>query len=107
MNNEARAVTDPLHNTIYLLQGLCKEEESLNTDEIYDDAATVIMKPAMLIQSSEGEQTIFYYFRSVGWHNTMLITVENSNNRWEAFQCIRNPSNEQLSEIMKKGRQLI
>src|SRR5688572_23081645 len=107
MKSEARVVTDPLQNTVYLLQGLCKEEESLNNEEIYDDAATVIMKPAMMIQSREGEQTVFYYFRSVGWHNTMLITVENTNNRWEAFQCIRNPSNEQLSEIMKKGRQLI
>jgi hypothetical protein len=103
MPNEV-ITTDPLGKTIHLLPAdLFTETE---TSEIYDDATTVIRKPAILIEVKEKDETLYYYFRSVGWNNTLLITVRFNNNRWEAFHYVKNPSNQMLSSVLRKGKQL-
>lgn len=106
MKHEVRFITDPLGNTIQLPCECGTNAEETDHDK-YDDAATVILKPAMMIQVKEGKQEIMYYFRSVGWHKTMLIIVNYKLGKWEHTKCIFDPSNEMLSEIMKKGTQLI
>lgn len=105
MANEIMRVTDPLGKTIFLLPGLCADENE--EQEIYDDATTVIEKPAMLIESRQNDETSLYYFRSVGWHNTLLITVKLKEGRWEACECKKNPSSQDLSALLKKGKQII
>jgi len=106
MNNDVRIITDPLGNNIYLPHecGVIRNEEA---NENYDDASTVIMKPAMLFRVEDGTTETLFYFRSVGWHKTMLIIVKYQESKWKSTQCMMNPPNEMLSEIMKDGRQLI
>jgi hypothetical protein len=104
MANEVTAI-DPLGKTIYLLPGIFFTENK--EQEIYDDAAMVIKKPAMLIEVKEKNEAQFYYIRSVGWNNTLLLTVRLNNNRWEAYNCIKNPPGEMLATVLKKGKQII
>ena len=104
MPNEV-AVIDPLGKTIYLLpEILFKENEA---EEIYDDATAVVKKPALLMETHENNTTQLYYFRSIGPIKTLLIIAKQNNDRWEAYGCIKNPSRETLSELLKKGKQLI
>ena len=102
---EEVAVTDPLGKTIFLLPAIFFAKNE--AEEIYDDATAVIERPAMLVEVKESTTTQFYYFRSVGWKKTLLIVASWNINRWEAHDCIKNPSSTFLSELLKKGKQLI
>jgi hypothetical protein len=104
MANEARAVTDPLGNAVFLLDDLSKFTAK---GGIYDDATTVITKPALVIETIEDNEKEMHYFRSIGWDHTMLITVHFRNNRWEASSYLRDPPNDMLAVILKKGKQLL
>jgi hypothetical protein len=104
MPNEV-AVIDPLGKTIHLLHGVLFSENE--AEGIYDDAAAVIEKPALLVEVHDNNVTELYYFRSIGWNKTLLIIARWNNDRWEADHYIKNPSSETLSAILKKGNQLI
>lgn len=104
MPNEV-AVIDPLGQTVYLLPEILFSENE--AEEIYDDATAVVRKPALMAEIHENNTTQFYYFRSVGPDKTLLIITRQHNNRWEAYNCIKNPSRETLSELLKRGKQLI
>jgi len=99
------AVIDPLGKTIFLLPAIFFDENE--AEEIYDDATAVIKKPAMLFEVQENNATQFYYFRSIGWKKTLLIMTTWGNDRWEAHDCIKNPSSKLLGHLLKKGKQLI
>jgi hypothetical protein len=86
MANEVTTI-DPLGKTIHLLPAILFPDNKAG--EIYDDAATVIQKPAILIEANENNETEYHYFRSVGWNNTLLITVRFKNGRWEAYKCVK------------------
>lgn len=105
MANEVMSVIDPLGRTVFLLPGIAMDKNE--EQGIFDGAVTVIQKPAMLIEVSENDETEFYYFRSVGWNYTMLIKVQFKNGRWEAYHCIKNPSNKELTQILKRGKQIL
>ncbi len=105
MANEEIKVLDPLGKTIYLPLGICDKEDT--QQDIYDDVQTVIQKPAILIEVTENSENYFYYFRSIGWNQTLLITVHLRNSQWEAVHCQKNPSTRELSFILKKGKQII
>lgn len=104
MINEVIA-KDPFGKIIHLSPGMIFTKN--DPDEIYDDAATVIKKPAIIIEVKENDESQLYYFRSVGWNNTLLITAKFNNGRWEAYECLKNPSSEVLSAVLKKGKQLL
>lgn len=104
MANEVVAL-DPFGKTIHLLPAVSIIENE--AAEIFDDAATVIEKPALVIEVTENNETQLYYFRSVGWNNTLLITVRHTNNRWEAYNFIKNASSQFLLSVLKKGRQIL
>jgi len=107
MTNED-PVVDPLGKKIYLIPEICISENELHEEEeIYDDIATVIKKPALIIEVTKDKETEFYYFRSVGWENTLLINVHYHNDRWEAYECKKNPDSNELSTLIKKGKQLL
>ncbi|MGZ5190517.1 MAG: hypothetical protein ACXWCZ_05820 [Flavisolibacter sp.] len=106
MANEVMSVVDPFGNTIFLLEGICVENEESDA-EIYDTAVNVIQKPAMVIEVEKENSFQHYYFRSIGWHNTMLISVLFSDGKWVSDKCIRNPSNEELSALLKMGKQIL
>jgi hypothetical protein len=103
MTNEVFAM-DPFGKTIHLLPEIFFIESE--AQEIYDDVTTVIKKPAIIIEVKENNETQFYYFRSIGWRNTLLIKARLNNDRWEAYDCIRNPSSEILLSFLKRGKQI-
>ena len=107
MTNEAKPVKDPLGKIIFLLHGICEDGDETPETVSFDFAVAVISKPALVYESQEGDARFLYYFRSVDWHNTMLIVVQFHNDRWESLKCIKNPSVEELTGIMKKGNQLL
>jgi hypothetical protein len=96
---------DPFGKMIHLSPGMILAGN--DPDEIYDDAATVIKKPAIIIEVKEDNETQLYYFRSIGWNSTLLIAAKLNNGRWEAYECLKNPSSEILSAVLKKGNQLL
>ena len=100
-----RSVIGALRRTIHLLSGIRidKNEEM----GIYDEVSTVVQEPAILIELNENNKTDFCYFRSIGWHQTMLIKAQFRNERWEAFYFLRNPSNKKLSAVIKRGKQIL
>jgi hypothetical protein len=106
MPNESRIVTDPFNNRIYLISGICDSING-NSSEIYEEVSRVIEKPAICVEVKQNKTNELYYYRSIDWHHTILITVHYHNERWETSNCEKNPSNEKLSGILKKGRQLI
>lgn len=105
MANEVTKVLDPLGKTVYLSVNICAHKNEGH--EIYDDAATVIRKPAVLVEAKENDEIKFYYYRSVGWNNTLLIAVHSRGDHWEAYNCMKNPSSKELALILKKGKQII
>ena len=106
MTNEVMPVKDPLGQTIFILHGIALPNEQDNP-EILDDAATVIRKPALLIETDMDGHRELHYFRSVGWHNTMLLTVHFFNGRWETIRCVNNPSSIELAHLLQSGKQLL
>src|SRR5690349_19344786 len=106
MANEVMSVIDPLGNTIHLLEGICFENEEPDPG-IYDIAVDVIQRPAMVIKVETDNSTRQFYYRSIEWHNTMLISVLYKNGKWVSDRCIRNPSNEELSTLLRTGKQLL
>lgn len=103
MANEVVA-QDPFGKQIHLLTKFSFTETE--SAEVYDDAATVIKKPAIIIEVIENNATQLYYFRSVGWNSTLLIAVRFNNGQWEAFDLVKNPTSEMLLDILKKGKQI-
>src|SRR3954469_13325904 len=106
MNNEARKVVDPLGNTVVILPGTGMGGKALQDPDIFDDIPTVIQRPAMMIDVREPERAL-YYFRSIGWNSTILLATRQLDDHWEIFECIKNPPNETLSDLMRKGTQVL
>lgn len=105
MAHVSRIETDPLGHrisveAIHLPSGNAAYS---NPDEVISQ---VIRKPAMLIKVS-GTAEELYFFRSVSWSHTLLIGAERKGECWTAFSCVQDPSSAQLSELLKKGKQLI
>jgi hypothetical protein len=105
MANEESTATDPFGKTVFLLDGI--DVSTPISPEFSEALRMVIRKPALLVEVTENEQKHYYYFRSIEWHLTMLILVGFNNNRWETIRYTKNPANEELSQILKRGRQLI
>ncbi|HUR11062.1 MAG TPA: hypothetical protein VM012_06820 [Flavitalea sp.] len=105
MAKERGNISDPFGNHVYLLPGLCAHDSKEDEVGMYDDATTVISKPAMVIEIKSEKE--LHYFRSIGWHRTMLVMARKATDGWEAYRCITNPSNEEISALLKKGKQII
>lgn len=106
-NGGLTIITDPLGNRVKLPDNLCATERLKQEGEVYDDLTTVITKPAILIELSGSDPLQLYYYRSIGWNHTLLISVRRAGTEWEAFECRRNPEFAVLSDLLRNGKQLI
>jgi predicted 2-oxoglutarate/Fe(II)-dependent dioxygenase YbiX len=106
MANEDKVVTDPRGNHVLFTDRLCQLKDFEKDPESYDEFTMVIEKPAVMIEVTAPTATLYYY-RSVGWNNFVLIAARRSNEQWEAIECSKNPSPALLSELLKKGTQVI
>ena len=107
MANEARIITDPLGNLVRIAPTLCDIGPLPVHYETFDDLFDVIRRPVMLIELSDSPILQLCYYRSIGWDTTLLIITKKTDDEWEAFRCIHNPSPVTVSDLLKKGRQLI
>jgi hypothetical protein len=103
MPDELTAI-DPLGRTVYLPADFATDS---NPNGVIDDVTAVIIRPAVLIEVKEKEETEYYYFRSVGWNKALLIITQLHNNRWEAYKFVWNPTAEMMSNVLGKGKQVV
>ena len=107
MTNEVVYIEDPLGHMISLTKEIChKDIEGINALDLYDDLSSVIKNPAFLIEKNSGLKKM-YYFRPIGWQLSILIKVNYTKEGWEAYQCILNPSDAYIVELLQKGKQII
>lgn len=98
---------DPLGNKIILPDNICDENGAfIQTEDIYDDVASVIQKPAMAFEVQDANIQN-YYFRSVGWEHCLLISAIKENGHFKAYDCLKNPSPEKIRKLFRIGRRLI
>jgi len=107
MANEERIITDPLGNQVRIEPSLCDAGLQPTHSDTYDDPFDVIRRPIMLIELSDSPTPQLCYYRSIGWDTTLLIMAKKMDDEWEAYRCIKNPSPETVTDLLKKGRQLI
>ena len=103
MKNDILRIRDPLGNQIYLPEQLGILKVEGNPGDIYDDVASVIKSPAMIIKRDLEDGFELNYFRSVGWKMTLLIIAIFEDNKWRAIQCVQNPNSDQLTKLMAEG----
>jgi hypothetical protein len=77
------------------------------SEEEYDDITAVIQHPALLIELTTNPIPELYYYRYIGSDNTILIAARKEEDHWEAFKCVKNPQSGFLSDLLKRGRQII
>lgn len=106
MTDEVVYIEDPVGNRISLAKKLCCiGDEEMGENDLYDDLYSVIKKPALLIQTDVPSE--LNYYRSIGWQFSVLIKAKWNINNWEAYQCIINPSDNDIVALMKTGKQII
>jgi hypothetical protein len=107
MTEEVVYINDPLGRKICIRKKLCSQEiEQIASLDLYDDFYTVLSKPAMLIETSDTPKELVY-FRSIGWHFSVLIKVKCIGHSWEAYTCMFNPPDGDIVELLKAGKQII
>jgi hypothetical protein len=107
MTGEVVYIDDPLGRKICMAGNLCSlANKEINSLDLYDDLSSVIKNPALLIQTSDIPPD-FFYFRSIGWNLSVLIRVKFLNHFWQAYKCTINPSDADIVELLKNGKQLI
>ncbi len=107
MTEDMVYTTDPFGRMVYFTKELCKlKKEELDSEDLHDDLFSVIKKPAIIIETSDSPKE-FLYFRSIGWQLSVLLHVKFKNKFWEAYKCIINPSDSDIVELLKKGKQIL
>jgi hypothetical protein len=79
-------------------------------NEVSDTKTELVLalkEPALLVEVNNPEEKEHYYYRSVNWHLTLLLTSRFQYNRWEVTGGTWNPSSNLLSDILKKGKRLV
>jgi hypothetical protein len=107
MANEERIITDPLGNQVRISPSLCDVGLQATHYETFDDALDVIRRPIMVIELTDSPTLQLCYYRSISWDTTLLIMTKKTDDEWEAYRCIKNATPQTISELLKKGNQLI
>jgi hypothetical protein len=107
MSDEVYYIDDPVGHTVCLTQSLLsRADDSTLHLQPYDSLISVILHPALLIKVEKETPELFYY-RSIDWQLSILIQTKPTLDCWMAYKCVVNPSDKEMVEIMKQGRQII
>jgi hypothetical protein len=104
--HQPRIETDPFGHQI-IVESLDLSASSVAFPEPHTAISDAIRKPALLIEINGSSQPKLYFFRSVNWNHTLLIGAHLKGDEWKTFTYVQDPSNAELSELLKKGKQLI
>jgi len=102
MAGESVIVSDSLGNVIYFSSAYLAQLE----EKLRDDIVTALQKPALIIEENI-EHRLLHYYRSVDWHETLLVTAFAANHHLEPLSFQHNPSPDFLASLLKNGRQLL
>jgi len=106
MATEDMILTDPLGHSIWLSQTILTLIAEQLISEVYGDIAAIIQKPALIIETVQESGLELHFFRSVGWHTTVLLSAKKAGDLWTAYHCLKNPSSACLHNLLRKGRQV-
>lgn len=107
MTEEVIYINDPLGRKISIAKNLCcLEHTEIDSLDLLDDLFSVIKKPALLIEMANPFKE-YLYFRSIGWHLSVLIHVKTVQEFLHAYKCSINPSDADIVELLKRGKQII
>ena len=107
MTQEVIYIDDPLGRKICIEKNLCAGAiEEIEANDLFDDFMSVIKKPAILIQTTDTPSE-YLYFRTLGWYFSVLLKVKSTNGFWKAYKCTINPSDADIVELLKTGKQII
>jgi len=107
MTKEVIYIDDPLGRKICVEKNLCSEAmEEIEANDLFDDFMSVIKKPAILIQTTDTPPE-YLYFRSLGWHFSVLLQAKFVSGFWKAYKCTINPLDADVVELLKTGKQII
>jgi hypothetical protein len=99
-------IQDPLGNTVMLSPELCEHTGSeVHTDDFMDSATTVVQQPALVLQLKDSGKQL-YYFRSIAWNRTLLISTTKEDGHYHAYECTHNPTQEELALLFGKTDQV-
>ena len=100
---EETVILDILGNQVFLPEHILQNVDPYLLDKI----RTAISKPALVIEEKISDNSHLHYFRSAEWHETLLLTAVSVNHHWELVSLEINPTHEQLTQILKKGKQVL
>lgn len=107
MTEEVIYINDPLGRKISIAKNLCCFQKiKLNSFDLLDDLFSVIKKPALMIEMAR-PVTEYLYFRSIGWDLSVLIHVKRIKHLLHAYKCRINPSDADIIDLLKNGKQII
>jgi hypothetical protein len=104
MNDFVLKATDPLGTIIQIpdnLGGLAANE--IRHNWLNKTVQATIEKPMYML---EIKGVAFYYIRSLGWENTMLVEAVQKEGLWQAIACYPNPTPAYLRGLLKEARLL-
>jgi hypothetical protein len=107
MINEAMMITDSLGDQVWVKPGFLADPPENEVSDTKTELVLALKEPALLVEVNNPEEKEHYYYRSVNWHLTLLLTSRFQYNRWEVTGGTWNPSSNLLSDILKKGKRLV
>jgi hypothetical protein len=106
-NANLKMVKDPYGNEIVIHPEMTDFTKQIKSrDEILDDIATVIEKPAMMFKIN-GAPIQLYYMRAISWNKIVLVCAQKKHDQFEVTNCEVDPSAKKLSELYHWADQLI
>jgi hypothetical protein len=103
MGTISKVVVDPLGISVSVPAGFCEGIEE-DGEEAESQLINTIAKPALILEAPRKQ--LRHYYRSVGWHRTVLLTVEKAKDNWLVIECRLDPSTELMSSLFAEGRQI-
>jgi hypothetical protein len=106
-------VVDPLGNQVSIPAGLIPTSVCASSGDETDSPERVIQCPALLLSNCDEDPSCCttepcenHYLRLVNSKDTLLISARKEDGQWVAYNCMHNPSPQQLAPLLLNNKQL-
>jgi len=100
-------IKDPFGNVVAVQQDMLRLADQMKLgDEIFDDLAKVVEKPAMMFRV-HGSKTQLCYMRAIGWNRIILVSAQKKNDHFEVTGYEIDPPAKKLAELYRWADQLL
>ena len=109
------AAVDPYGSRVTIPESLVPAGKMRGSSmEATDSPAKVIQHPALMLTSCVSDPSSCttqpcetHYLRLINSRDTLLISARKIDGNWIAYNCMYNPSPQQLAPILRNNRQLV